>query len=583
MKKIKLSIKTILPAMAAAMMVVSCDVETTTVMFDEDHNFTQASDTVFSVLGIMSQVQQVAERTVLLGEARADLVQINPNYTSGNTVTMLRDLQNNDKAHMTDTTYNRYRDFYSIINNCNYYLAKADPNFIRGNKPVFGKERAVVSAYRAWAYLQLAEIYGKVPFYTKPLLSYSEIENVYKDESNRKGMEDICSYFIDDLKQYVDVEYPSYGDFSYGTNATYNSQKFFLPVRLLLGDLYLWRGSCTGNKQDYLMAAEYYGEYLKLNKKYITQSSSSYYKDAEMESKVSGWNWGTSGSEQISFVPYAESSNYGKVSSLRQTFACMLGSESLKEMVDTATYTYTGKVIDEGSDTRMELSFDTKYFGTEDNPAVLWKTVVDDDANTSLAKGDLRLYQLTNMANADLTVNKWNTALLPTYRTTGVYLRFAEAINRAGFPNTAFVILKYGLSRGNLAAFDANGELEKLMQSGYDFWDMGNNMENIGIHARGCGNVESNAQYALDHSLSEEGQMNQVEDYLTNELALERSYEGCRFFDLMRFAMRRGESYLASRVARRNHPEMSEEQIESTSLYQTLMNKDNWYLNMVEN
>jgi len=95
--------------------------------------------------------------------------------------------------------------------------------------------------------------------------------------------------------------------------------------------------------------------------------------------------------------------------------------------------------------------------------------------------------------------------------------------------------------------------------------------------------VESNAYYAIDHSLSEEGQICQVEDLITNELALERAYEGNRFFDLMRFAMRRGESYLASHVARRNHPEMSEAELETTSLYQTLMNKDNWYLNMVEN
>lgn len=551
-------------------------------MFDEDHNFTSASDTVFSVLGVMSQVQQVAERTVLLGEARADLVQLNPKAGNGDVAIMLRDLQNNDKSRMTDTTYNRYRDFYSLINNCNYYLAKANPNYIRGNQPVFGKERAVMSAYRAWAYLQLVKIYGKVPFYTQPLLSYSDIEKVENDLSNRKGMEDICSYFIEDLKQYVDVEFPNYGDFTYGQDATYSSLKFFLPVRLLLGDLYLWKGSCTGNKQDYLMAANYYGEYLKLNKKYIDQASSNYYKDAEMDTKVSGWSWGTAGSEQISFVPYATNSNYGKVGTLRQTFNYMLGSESLKEMVDTVTYTYTGRNGNEGASSRFEMTIDTEHFGTEEKPAVLWKAVVDNDAQISLNKGDLRMYQLTNQVDEDLTVNKFITSYLPTYRTTGVYLRLAEAINRAGFPNTAFIILKYGLSRGNLVAFDTNGELDKLMQSGYTFWDMGNN-ENIGVHARGCGNVESNAYYSIDHSLSEEGQICQVEDLIVNELALERAYEGNRFFDLMRFAMRRGESYLALRVARRNHPEMSEAELETTSLYQTLMNKDNWYLNMIEN
>ena len=46
-----------------------------------------------------------------------------------------------------------------------------------------------------------------------------------------------------------------------------------------------------------------------------------------------------------------------------------------------------------------------------------------------------------------------------TYRAGTVYLRLAEAINRAGYPLTAFHVLKYGLSRGNLIKYDANGEI----------------------------------------------------------------------------------------------------------------------------
>ena len=53
-----------------------------------------------------------------------------------------------------------------------------------------------MSAYRAWAYLQLALLYGEIPFYTQPLLSYSEIEQVMNDPSRRKGLGEICSYFL---------------------------------------------------------------------------------------------------------------------------------------------------------------------------------------------------------------------------------------------------------------------------------------------------------------------------------------------------------------------------------------------------
>ena len=57
------------------------------------------------------------------------------------------------------------------------------------------------------------------------------------DKSNRKGLEEICSYFIDDLRPYVYVELPNYGDFNYGEGdaAILSTRLMFLPVGLLLG------------------------------------------------------------------------------------------------------------------------------------------------------------------------------------------------------------------------------------------------------------------------------------------------------------------------------------------------------------
>ena len=165
------------------MALASCEVDTTTVMFEEDHRFSQAGDTVFSMLGIISLAQEVAERNVILGEVRGDLVALNPLVTD-ETLSGLADFED-----LTDTTYNRYRDYYAIINNCNFYLSRADSAMERRGERVFMKEYAAVSAYRAWAYLCLARLYGTVPFYTEPLLSYSDVERVMNDPSNRKDME----------------------------------------------------------------------------------------------------------------------------------------------------------------------------------------------------------------------------------------------------------------------------------------------------------------------------------------------------------------------------------------------------------
>ena len=40
-----------------------------------------------------------------------------------------------------------------------------------------------------------------------------------------------------------------------------------------------------------------------------------------------------------------------------------------------------------------------------------------------------------------------------TYRRSMVYLRYAEALNRAGLPQSAFAILKYGLCPENVVNY----------------------------------------------------------------------------------------------------------------------------------
>ena len=74
MKTFKSIFKPVAIWLVAAVSFTACEVDTTTVMFEEDHNFSEPSDTVFSMLGIISKVPDVAERGILLGELRGALV-----------------------------------------------------------------------------------------------------------------------------------------------------------------------------------------------------------------------------------------------------------------------------------------------------------------------------------------------------------------------------------------------------------------------------------------------------------------------------------------------------------------------------
>ena len=63
-----------------------------------------------------------------------------------------------------------------------------------------------------------------------------------------------------------------------------------------------------------------------------------------------------------------------------------------------------------------------------------------------------------------------------------------------------------------------------------------------------------------------------VEDIIIDEDGLELAFEGCRFSDLARVAIRRNDpSFLASRVAKRKGTT-------DMTLYNILLNQNNWYL-----
>ena len=153
--------------------------------------------------------------------------------------------------------YNSPRDYYAIINNCNFYIAKADTS-LRDNRNeyIFMAEYAAVKAIRAWTYLQLALNYGTVPFVTEPILTKEASEQAYPKATIRA----ICEYFINDLLPLAERygrEYPNYGDIR-----NTNSNFFYFPINIVLGDMYLWMASLTGDKEQYKNAALRYYKYI---------------------------------------------------------------------------------------------------------------------------------------------------------------------------------------------------------------------------------------------------------------------------------------------------------------------------------
>ena len=554
--------------LAAAMLLTGCsdmlDTDSELVEFQEENLLNRPTDSVYSVMGIIYKLQTLADRTALLGEVRADLVTPTEEASSD-----LKALASFDAG--ADNAYNNISDYYAVINNCNYFLAKADTSLTKRNRKVFESEYAAVKAYRAWTYLQLAQVYGSVPLVVDPVLTEKEAEAA--QAMAPKDIAAICNYFIDDLKPYVDTKLPQYG-----TVNSLNSQQFFIPVRALLGDLCLWAGR-------YAEAAAFYHDYLTLRTAPVTTGTSRVQWDRrtlQFRSVQDGYSPNltrSNTSECICFLPMERNEYEGVYSQLENIYSSTQRNNYYAQA--SASPAFVRMSAAENYCMKFNSSegvVDTVYAPRENLPG-------------SYMEGDLRLWSSyrTFVVNQDQnsryaanrqTLSKLNQDGLTLYRRQVVYLRFAEALNRAGYPQSAFAVLKYGLydktineridsveraQAGTLLAFDVN-----------TFTDQ----NTLGIHSRGCGDADADTLYVLPQpatALASRAdtvawQQPLVEDYIVREMALETAFEGLRFYDLMRVALRRGDAaYLAAPVAKRDGTT-------DDALYQKLLNQANWYL-----
>ncbi len=549
------------------------------VILDGKDHLNSAEDTLYSVVGIVNKLQGIADRTILLGELRGDLSDIN-NYTSAD----LRDVALFN-VNDTNNAYNSPADYYAVINNCNYFIAHVDTALKNNrNEYIFRKEYAAVKAFRAWTYMQMAQVYGKVPFVTEPILSKADADKDYP----RYDMKQICQYFLNDLQGLENIEKPGYG-----TIRRVDSRFFYFPIYILEGDMHLW----LGNYRD---AALCYYRYLTTrngeNVGYSTSNSTVSWSrsDTHWNMLISSWASAFKESssynninELVTLIPGDSIPSEGNYSQLRNLFnsrsendyeVSIVPSQSLINLSAAQTYCHY-------TSTRNVIYAPTGL-----------------DRNQS---GDLRLQDVYSSTKNDRLVHnktidvvsngKHASQNVQVYRRSMVYLHLAEALNRAGFPRFAFEILKDGINddiiqtkvlpyyqadSAWIAQFSFPSNLYVRRSGAYPELASENT---LGIHSHGSGWSEYNDYYVMpdDTTLTADArlqyQIEKVEDLIMDENALEFAFEGQRYYDLMRVALRRNDpAYLADKVyARRGADKVGEMRgLISKDLYQTA----NWYL-----
>lgn len=533
--------------------------ESEMVEFERDNTLNHPTDSVYSVLGIIGKMQVIADRTVLLGEVRADLMETTEAASAD-----LKRLANFNLSE--DNKYNAVSDYYAVINNCNYYLAYVDTALQRRGRNIFQYEYAAVKAFRAWTYLQLAQIYGAVPLVLTPVMTEMEAQKAMEQE--KKGIMDICQYFIKDLTPYAEVDLPRFGDIN-----GMESQRFFIPMRALLGDLCLWAG-------QYQEAARWYHNYLTEKKNPILLNYSNritWPSVSEFVRPIDSYSV-TGTTEVLSFIPMEQRVFDGVVSDLSNVFNSTEENRNYFQLTPSIAMHQLSADQTFCIENRTNTQIDTIY-------------VPKKGLNQEILVGDLRFYSNYKTSsvtrdsyseyNADYqTIQKITRSYVPTYRRTMVYLRYAEALNRAGLPQSAFSVLKYGLCQENIVSYVDSLERDKAGELIAFDANVFTKENTIGIHSMGSGDSQINAYYTLPMPsaplASKQDTINYqiplVEDMIINEMALEGAFEGYRFYDLMRIALRRNDpNYLAAPISQRMG-------IRDENIYSLLKDTKNWYL-----
>lgn len=542
---------------------------------DQTQAYQNVYDADAAVVGIYGKFMGLADRYVILNELRGDLL----DYTI-NADEALRQISTHSVT--AGNPYASPKPFYELIINCNdvlehFQVMKAEK---RMTESEFNQRYSDIGTLRSFLYLQLGIHFGQVPYVTNSL---KDIDAV-KDASNFPHL--TFNVLLDSLIRFTEAlpfkdVYPTGSNLNITVDG-YQTEKFYINKKIILGDLHLWKG-------NYTKAAEWYRQVMEFAT--LGTQGENYYSQYKL-----GWAGG--------FNHYVTYSRAGDASSLvyndgwRIMFESNMGADGFRREWIWA------------------LPFDSKF--KPDNPLIklfsptggnylvkpsqeimdLWDgetqrpaqgLAIPYDARKLLSTSTIGgqpvamkfLYNYINYANLlpfnQLTKNgKWFL-----FRQTQMHMRFAEAANRTGRYRLAWGLVSGGLA----AAYPAPGSdvtnYHNTLSDAYPFnFDARNSggsgvpyyradwYRNIGIRARA--NVSDITIASPADSLLT------IENGILKEGALENAFEGTRWPDLLRIALRRNDpSIIADKVYNKILKDGSGN---AAAVRAKLMNPANWYL-----
>lgn len=576
------------------------DVEPENVV-DKTQMYRNVFDADAAVIGVYGKLMKLAKPYILLNELRADLMDVTANADEN-----LQQL--NTHTVKEGNPYIDPRPFYDVIVNCNDVLKNFDI-MLRENKmkeDEYKQRYSDIACIRTWVYLQLGVHFGEIPYVTSPLEQASDLY----DESKFPMVK--LPALIDTLVAYTE-KLPYAGDYpttaSLFTNVDgYSTQRFFINKNMLMGDLYLWDGQYDRAAERYRRVMDnngssglgemFYNQY-KISS--FADASITYGRAQDINSLIytPGWRYLFERGQDNQFnyewmwvLPFDKS--FEPQNPLIDLFSPNGGSYLVKPSqlaidnwnAQTQVFTYGTVTATAPAVLRDNFPFDSRGLFTcryiNSQPVIM-------------------KYLYNYLGTNNLPISLFNkTGKWFLCRAATLHLHYAEAANRAGQMKVAYAITNRGIKEtydtlpGAARNRDVTNWQQTFLPAPYDFDARegdapsyrSNWYRNQGIRGRaGLGRVKFDSTRYFNTAATtflkpykdSLGFQQFVENMIVDEDALELAYEGNRWTDLVRVALRKNDpSFLANKVAAKF--ERAGRTDLAASVRGRLMDPNNWFL-----
>lgn len=508
------------------------DVKPTNKLASEDH-YLLKSDVQNAAIGIYSSIRPAAERLLILSELMSDMATTTPNSSE-----QLYQIDRFTAKPSYDLV--NPKPFFNLIVNCNDFIKRA-PEYRKKDSTNLSNaeyQAHMLNAYsaRAWAYLNIAKLYGSVPYFEDNLTSVEKLND--PSLYTVLTFEQTVKKLIDQLEA-ITVTYPNpmvdiAGAFP-GVDASWN--RIPINIQAVKMELYLWKAAFAHeqglNSPDYQTAFQIGVQLLDKDKSDNFKLTATYSNGSWVSIFTNGVT--SSLGEFYTGAGYQKSAN--QQNSLQYLF-----SNTAPNSYQIAPTTKCINLFKSQNDTWRGENYSFKNSTTlpEINKYSLGKTAYSLDAGIFIT------------------------------RAPEIFLMLSEGLNGLNLTNEALVLINQGLK----PLYNAQTKTYTApVDPNYTFTPTF--LNNIGIRGR----VALNSLAMKPVDTNKDGLVNaadsvlQVHNFIAQETASELSFEGKRWFTLMRIALQRNDNaFLANEIAG------SFSAGEADAIRNRLMDSKKWFL-----